>query len=124
MKKRSLLSRFFRRERQIPFSIKSVLSFYLSLMGRYWYLLAFMSIFTLFYSAITALRLGFISIVVDGLPTVEDGSKGQFAKYLIMLWDWGLPQVERTDSNLLVFLGAMICSIGLCAAACYYIKDI
>ena len=54
MKKRSLLSRFFRRERQIPFSIKSVLSFYLSLMGRYWYLLAFMSIFTLFYISITA----------------------------------------------------------------------
>ena len=123
MKKRSLLSRFFRRERQIPFSIKSVRSFYLSLMGRYWYLLAFMSIFTLFYSAITALRLGFISIVVDGLPTVEDGSKGQFAKYLIMLWDWGLPQVERTDSNLLIFLGAMICSIGLCAAAFYYLKE-
>ena len=44
MKKRSLFSRFFRRERQIPFSIKSVLSFYLSLMGRYWYLLGFMAV--------------------------------------------------------------------------------
>ena len=123
MKKRSFFSRLFNRRKRVPFSIKSVLSFYTSLMGRYWYLLGFMAVFTLFYSAITALRLGFISIVVDGLPTVEGNNTGQFAKYLTLLWEWGLPEIERTNTNLLIFLGASICSMGIFAAACYYLKE-
>ena len=123
MKKRSFFSRLFNRRKRVPFSIKSVLSFYTSLMGRYWYLLGFMAVFTLFYSAITALRLGFISIVVDGLPTAEGNNTGQFAKYLTLLWEWGLPEIERTNTNLLIFLGASICSMGIFAAACYYLKE-
>ncbi len=123
MKKRSFFSRLFNRRERVPFSIKGVLSFYTSLMGRYWYLLGFMAVFTLFYSAITALRLGFISIVVDGLPTAEGNNNGQFAKYLTLLWEWGLPEIERTNTNLLIFLGAAICSMGIFAAACYYLKE-
>ena len=124
MKKRPFFSRIFsRQKRQVPFSIKSVLSFYTSLMGRYWYLLGFMAVFTLFYSAITALRLGFVSIVVDGLPTEGSNNSGQFAKYLTRLWEWGLPEVPRENSNLLIFLGVAICSMGIFAAAFYYLKE-
>ena len=137
MKENSFFSRIFGREKRIPFSIKSVLSFYTSLMGRYWYLLGFMAIFTLFYSAVTALRLGFISIVVDGLPTAKataetgGAAKGKFGEYLRQFWEWGrlksvewgFGDFERTDTNLLIFLGVTICSIGICAAIFYYLKE-
>ena len=137
MKENSFFSRIFGREKRIPFSIKGVLSFYTSLMGRYWYLLGFMAVFTLFYSAVTALRLGFISIVVDGLPTAnattESGgvAKGKFAEFLRQFWEWGrlksvewgFGDFERTDTNLLIFLGIAICSIGICAAIFYYLKE-
>ena len=137
MKENSFFSRIFGREKRIPFSIKGVLSFYTSLMGRYWYLLGFMAVFTLFYSAVTALRLGFISIVVDGLPTAnataESGgaAKGKFAEFLRQFWEWGrlksvewgFGDFERTDTNLLIFLGVAICSIGICAAIFYYLKE-
>ena len=138
MKEKSFFPRIFGREKRIPFSIKSVLSYYTSLMGRYWYLLGFMAVFTLFYSAITALRLGFISIVVDGLPTAEATAenengvaKGKFAEFLRQFWEWGriksvewgFPDFERTDANLLIFLGVAICSIGICAAIFYYLKE-
>ncbi|MEC7922040.1 MAG: ABC transporter ATP-binding protein, partial [Planctomycetota bacterium] len=137
MKENSFFSRIFGREKRIPFSIKGVLSFYTSLMGRYWYLLGFMAVFTLFYSAVTALRLGFISIVVDGLPTVDatagsgGAAKGKFAEFLRQFWEWGrlksvewgFGDFERTDTNLLIFLGVAICSIGICAAVFYYLKE-
>ena len=137
MKEKSFFSGIFGREKRIPFSIKGVLSFYTSLMGRYWYLLGFMAVFTLFYSAVTALRLGFISIVVDGLPTAKatadsgGAAKGKFGEFLRQFWEWGriksvewgFGDFERTDTNLLIFLGVAICSIGICAAIFYYLKE-
>ena len=137
MKENSFFSRIFGREKRIPFSIKGVLSFYTSLMGRYWYLLGFMAVFTLFYSAVTALRLGFISIVVDGLPTVDATAEaggeadGKFGEFLRQFWEWGrlrfvewgFGDFERTPENLLIFLGVAICSIGICAAIFYYLKE-
>jgi subfamily B ATP-binding cassette protein MsbA len=134
-----------------PFSTRSPAAFYVSLMRRYWRLLALMALLTAIYSGLSALRLGALGLLVDvvdetgapkasgkepAAPEAKDDPPRDRAKILKTFEEWWKkllpasmppPTVDlRSPGGVTRFLkvfAAILCALALVLGGLYFAKE-